>query len=156
MRPGLSSIVSISLALALAVMLGTHQTVLSDETDPPHETHLTADRGPQLDPDCTPCHTGPIDHTDIDTNSCNTCHSPSGIYDGVNDVNVGALNNWENLGTGTGATQSLIYDSNDKLKSGKAKWCAGCHDDVPATVVDSLDDFEGYGNDSALQAVWKN
>ena len=61
-------------------------------------------------------------HFDLsETDVCNTCHSPKGTYDGVNDAALGSKANWENG----------IYQ-NDHLLAGKEKWCAGCHDEVPA------------------------
>jgi len=51
------------------------------------------------------------------TTVCNTCHSPDGAFDGVNDTDIGAKNNWSN-GVYTGNT----------LKTDKKKWCVGCHD----------------------------
>ncbi len=56
-----------------------------------------------------------------ETDVCNTCHSPGGSYDGVDDAVIGAKNNWDNG----------IYSANNIL-SGKEKWCATCHDDSPA------------------------
>jgi hypothetical protein len=56
-----------------------------------------------------------------ETDVCNICHSPNGTYNGVSDSVIGAKNNW----------CQGIYQGND-LKSGKGKWCAGCHDEQPA------------------------
>jgi hypothetical protein len=56
---------------------------------------------------------------------CDTCHSPDGAFDGVNDATIGAgiRVNWE----------EGVYEEDGKtLKAGKEQWCAGCHDDVPA------------------------
>ena len=55
-----------------------------------------------------------------ETDVCNTCHSPDGTYDGVNNGTYGAKANWS-----TG-----VYTGN-VLTSGKEKWCAGCHDESP-------------------------
>ena len=55
------------------------------------------------------------------TNACNTCHSPAGSYDGVNDAVVGAKDNWH-----TG----IYTDGN--LIAGKERWCVTCHDESPA------------------------
>ncbi len=60
----------------------------------------------------------------LDTTSvCDTCHSPGGTYDGVNDPVIGARSNW----------LDGIYDG-ENLKPGKEKWCAGCHDEAPSTI----------------------
>jgi len=56
-----------------------------------------------------------------ETDVCNTCHSPNGTYNGVSNPVIGAKNNW----------CQGVYQGND-LKSGKGKWCAGCHDEQPA------------------------
>lgn len=98
------------------------------------------------------------------TTKCNTCHSKNGAYNGVgglgtcsittsrrctNDsncpagekcnvdpdwVDYGAKYNWE----------KAIYERSeplkawpDVLKNGKDKWCAGCHDNLPAVVKDA-------------------
>ncbi|MBW2174486.1 MAG: hypothetical protein JRF64_07590 [Deltaproteobacteria bacterium] len=132
-------------------------TAGGNPADPPHETHLTHVRGPAigLGLDCAQCHTGTPDQNNVDDNSCNSCHSSGGVFDGVNDPNIGAKNNWMNKGSSASATQSLIYE-NGTLKSGKEKWCATCHDAPDAgEVVLAVDDFEGYASDSALRAVWE-
>lgn len=98
-----------------------------------HSTHTENDandlKGPYLQ--CSDCH---------DTNNfprfkdgqdkagttvCDTCHSPGGTYDGVNDPAIGAKANWA-----TG-----VYNS-DKvtLQAGKEKWCATCHDEAPSAI----------------------
>ncbi len=73
-----------------------------------------------------------------DTDVCDTCHSPSGYYDGVGkkgpDTNpdypkwvaYGAKYNWING----------IYDDykGESLQAGKKKWCVGCHDAVPSVI----------------------
>jgi hypothetical protein len=56
-----------------------------------------------------------------ETDVCDNCHSPNGAFDGVNNPTYGAKANWT----------SGVYSS-PTLKTGKEKWCAGCHDDVPA------------------------
>jgi hypothetical protein len=55
------------------------------------------------------------------TDICDTCHSPDGTYNGVNDPVIGAKANWHDG----------IYAADGSLKAGKEKWCAGCHDEVP-------------------------
>ncbi len=59
-----------------------------------------------------------------ETDVCNTCHSPGGSYDGVDDAVIGAKNNWDNG----------VYTGSD-LTAGKEKWCAGCHDESPANSM---------------------
>ncbi|CAD7768212.1 Doubled CXXCH motif (Paired_CXXCH_1) [Candidatus Methanoperedenaceae archaeon GB50] len=110
---------------------GCHSpTAYSSSTAGSHDTHLTAPRGPNIT-SCTGadgCHKG--NHTGLfndglplsTTHSCDNCHSPNGTYDGVNDTVIGAKPNWENG----------VYNNSTTLKSGKEKWCAGCHDDEPA------------------------
>jgi len=57
------------------------------------------------------------------TNVCDTCHSPGGVYNGVNDPNIGAKDNWANG----------IFTGGD-FQAGKEKWCVGCHDNVPSVI----------------------
>jgi hypothetical protein len=68
---------------------------------------------------------------------CDDCHSPSGGYNGVISTaglvgtSVGAKENW--LGTDgimdTDDDGVYAYDSDpNTLRSGKEKWCIGCHD----------------------------
>jgi hypothetical protein len=50
---------------------------------------------------------------------CDTCHSPNGAFDGINDPIIGAASNWD----------EGVYESDGKiLKAGKEKWCISCHD----------------------------
>ena len=58
------------------------------------------------------------------TDVCDTCHSPGGTYDGVNEATVGAKDNWE----------AGVYDEEMALQPGKEKWCAGCHDEEPSYI----------------------
>ncbi|MCK5318070.1 MAG: hypothetical protein KAJ55_09150 [Anaerolineales bacterium] len=58
-----------------------------------------------------------------ETDVCDTCHSPGGTYDGVDDATVGAKVNWFD-GIYTGSA----------LQSGKEKWCATCHDEDPSVI----------------------
>ncbi|MBI4847413.1 MAG: SBBP repeat-containing protein [Nitrospirae bacterium] len=101
-----------------------------------HSTHTENDGDDQKGPfvNCDSCHdtnnfpyfksgndaNGDGKYSLPETNVCNTCHSPGGSYDGVNDLIAGAKNNWKNG----------IYEERS-LKAGKEKWCAGCHDNVP-------------------------
>ncbi|MCP4590055.1 MAG: hypothetical protein GY842_04875, partial [bacterium] len=108
-----------------------------------HATHMTSTNGPQIG-DCFECH-APLAagvHLDgftsfasgVDANSngdielsetdvCDACHSPGGAFDGVNDPTIGAKPNWAE-GVYSGST----------LTPSKSLWCAGCHDDSPATI----------------------
>ncbi len=110
-------------------------------TSQSHATHTQNDsghlRGPNVD--CSQCHntnafpffnsgtdvngdgTITLDETDV----CESCHSSSGTYDGVNDPAFGAKPNWP----------SGIYAADNlSLQPGKDRWCAGCHDEAPALV----------------------
>jgi hypothetical protein len=90
-----------------------------------HETHLGGVNGPHID--CVDCHGAydpPLfaDGNDLATTTvCDNCHSAGGSYDGVDDVAVGAKNNWPNG----------VY-SGGVLASGKERWCDTCHDESPA------------------------
>ncbi|MDY6836836.1 MAG: hypothetical protein SWH78_02580 [Thermodesulfobacteriota bacterium] len=150
------------LTLTVFVFVGGRTLLLADENDAPHQTHLTLARGPGLGTICTPCHTAsPGIYENIRSPlaaACVTCHSPGGPFDGVNDSAVGAVNNWDNLGDPGDAADSLIYASfypvDVKLKSGKEKWCATCHDQS-AMGANVMEEFEGYADDAGLQSKWK-
>lgn len=94
-----------------------------------HRTHLTADLGPHLT--CVDCHLDPALLPAVfadgqgfaNTAVCDTCHSPGGSYDGVNDPVIGAKSNWA-----TG-----VYD-HETLPAGKEKWCVGCHDEAASQI----------------------
>ncbi len=95
-----------------------------------HSIHTTGDpRGPATPLDCNDCHDGNnyLQFTDgqplATTTTCDTCHSPGGSYDGVNDPTIGAKTNWD----------SGVYGS--PLQPGKEQWCVGCHDDDPAVIA---------------------
>ena len=103
----------------------------STPTADAHQTHWNSPKGPNLGSDCTVCHEaasggGPFWDGAAElasTSVCNSCHSPNGAFDGVNDPTIGAKNNWDNG----------VYEVNGKtLKAGKEKWCVGCHDDGEA------------------------
>ncbi|MEW5804115.1 MAG: hypothetical protein AB1847_18625 [bacterium] len=97
--------------------------------DAAHSAHLTLDRGPQLENDCSSCHTAtPPDAGNVNYALCIPCHSPDGAYDGMDDPSIGARNNW-----GAGAF-SAIYEADGSLKEGKGKWCVGCHDDGSCVI----------------------
>jgi len=96
-----------------------------------HKTHLTADKGPHLS--CRDCHGDPLqlqptlfaDGLEFaETGVCDSCHSPEGDYDGVNDTVIGAKSNWA----------EGVYDDYNNLNPGKEKWCVGCHDGAPSTI----------------------
>ncbi|MDY6834833.1 MAG: cytochrome c3 family protein, partial [Chloroflexota bacterium] len=98
-----------------------------------HATHTTVNsKGPAtpLD-DCADCHDTSNypnfnDGKNLnDTDVCNTCHSPGGTYDGVDDPIIGAKNNWS----------SGVYNS--PLPFAKRQWCVGCHDEQ-AAVIDGV------------------
>ncbi len=100
-----------------------------------HATHVDADKGPHLA--CTDCHSDPFQFQPTlfkdgqqfaTTTVCNTCHSPGGDYDGVNDPVIGAKSNWADG----------VYDATDNLKPGKEKWCVGCHDKSPSQISNVL------------------
>ncbi len=102
-----------------------------------HESHFDTARGPGItDTECGTCHSGEDASTHADgtinfndskdfsnTAVCDTCHSPGGSYDGVNDPDVGAKNVWI----------SGVY-TGDALISGKEKWCVTCHDNSPSVI----------------------
>jgi uncharacterized delta-60 repeat protein len=128
--------------------------------DVPHYAHRTSPRGPEVGEDCTHCHDIGADpgYDNVDWNACNTCHSPGGVFDGVNDVQFGAIANWKNsdpvAGDPATADESLIYESDGTLKTGKDKWCAACHDQETGTQV--IDDFSDYASTTELQVEWKS
>ena len=84
-----------------------------------HLTHLEAAKGPKIScPDCHGTQYPPLfaDGKSLgNTTVCDTCHSPNGAFDGVNDVYIGARYNWA----------GVYNSSDDTLKPGKEKWCAG-------------------------------
>lgn len=97
-----------------------------------HSTHTEFDADDKVGPQiyCDTCHDitdmprfknqdGTGDHSLAETDICNNCHSPGGTYDGVNDPVIGAKANWTDG----------VYDTGRVLKTGKEKWCAGCHDE---------------------------
>ena len=108
-----------------------------------HSTHTEVDSDDQRGPGiyCDSCHdtanfpyfksgtdgNGDGKYDLAETDVCDTCHSPGGSYDGLDDAAVGAKVNWE-----TG-----IYAGDGSLQSGKEKWCATCHDESPS-VVESI------------------
>ncbi len=108
--------------------------IASPNLDGSHTTHFAPTAfGPQLSL-CEECHlfsgttheNGVIDFADnqllATTNICDNCHSAGGSFDGVNNPDYGAKSNWLNG----------VYTSGNLLP-GKENWCAGCHDDDPAS-----------------------
>ena len=91
-----------------------------------HQMHLTDPRGPLLD-ECTDCHLS-TDYSRFaadglplaGTTTCDPCHSRGGVFDGVDDVVIGAKANW----------LQGVYEGENyaNLQEGKEQWCAGCHD----------------------------
>ncbi len=108
-----------------------------------HSTHTENDsddlKGPFID--CDVCHDtnnypffksgtdGDGKYNLSETDVCDNCHSPNGAFDGVDDAVIGAKNNWVDG----------VYES-PTLKSGKEKWCAGCHDDQPAYSLPEIEE----------------
>jgi len=98
-----------------------------------HATHTEQDdddlRGPNIE--CSVCHdtdnypyfkSGTDGNSDglitlTETDVCDSCHSPDGAIDGVNDPTLGAKTNWADG----------IYDG-DVLPIAKQTWCITCHD----------------------------
>lgn len=118
---------------------------------PEDTSHITHTAGPSRGPaplDCDTCHVESLaDAFDITAmvaaGVCDSCHSPGGVFDGVNHPAIGAKNNW--LGG--------VYQEDGKtLKVGKEQWCAGCHDEDPGGIV--IDDFEEYEDRAGLRANW--
>lgn len=123
-----------------------------------HSTHTENDaddlRGPQLA--CDSCHNTamfPSFKSGIDANGdgrislaetdvCNSCHSPDGPFDGVNDSVVGAKANWR-----YNSLKSAGIYSGVTLAAGKEKWCVTCHDSgsssIPAGSTYKPRDFAG-------------
>ena len=100
-----------------------------------HSIHANDSRGPNIG--CNGCHepynppylksgtdaNGDGKYDLSETNVCDSCHSPGGAYDGINDPFIGAKPNWADG----------VYDNSD-LKPGKETWCVGCHDTGTSTV----------------------
>lgn len=94
-----------------------------------HFTHIYADKGPNMI--CTNCHStdpGTSKFKDnkqfSDTTVCDICHSPGGTFNGISDSTIGAKPNW--IGN--------VYDGSGNLRTGKEKWCVGCHDNEPSVI----------------------
>ncbi len=101
-----------------------------------HDTHVNGLKG-DFGLECLDCHkTVWTEYFSIifvlDEEGCVQCHSPDGAYDGMNDPDIGALNNLP----GNYSSESLIYDENGMLRPGKENWCLGCHDDGTSSARD--------------------
>ncbi len=147
-------------AASLIGFIGVNSPVVAGEGDKPHDTHLVDLKGPGISTaDCDLCHTTssptPGD-AGVDTSACDICHGPGGVFDGVNDTDVGALNNWDEYGDDSiEANESLIYNTDGTLKGAKSQWCATCHDQDPSETGTLVDDFQSYGSSAALRTDWK-
>ena len=141
------------LFLATLVVITTSS---GDQTNSSHVVHLSAPYGPQITTcgDCHPvtsecvsagdpfpCCNGDEPETGCswsgmftdfadyaNTTTCDTCHSPGGAFDGVDDPNIGAKPNW------SAGASSLVFDGSGNLQPGKEAWCVGCHDNVPSVI----------------------
>ncbi|MHB8810796.1 MAG: Ig-like domain-containing domain, partial [Desulfobulbaceae bacterium] len=107
-----------------------------------HSTHTETDsddaKGPGLY--CDSCHditnfpnfksgtdsNGDGRYSLSETDVCNTCHSPGGTYDGLDDPVIGAKAIWR--------TGAYVATNDSTLRTGKEKWCATCHDEEPSII----------------------
>jgi hypothetical protein len=147
-------------AAALIGFIGVNSPVVAGQGDEPHDTHIVDLKGPGISTDdCDLCHTTStptLGNAGVDESACDICHGPGGVFDGVNDPTVGALNNWDDYGDNNDeADESLIYNTDGTLKVGKAKWCATCHDQDPSETGTLVDDFQAYSSSATLRANWK-
>jgi cytochrome c553 len=130
----IKKIVHFAVFMIVSVLFFGGHVIASGEQS--HQTHLNAPKGPQIS-DCTDCHLledpslfadgNPLTTTTV----CDSCHSPGGAFDGVNDPDVGAKLNWES-GIYEPAVPPEEWPS--RLKAGKENWCAGCHDNGTSVV----------------------
>lgn len=114
--------------IMIIVFLCIFIPVVDASSDNIHFTHLVAERGPKIG--CLDCHyqsPPPILFKDgrpiSNTTSCDQCHSPSGLYNGVDDIDIGARNNLQG-----------VYNADGSLIAGKEKWCVGCHDNGTSII----------------------
>lgn len=121
---------------------------------PSHTIH-TAGSAHGLALDCEYCHLSDLSSFQdgepfATTHVCDECHSPDGVFDGVDDLVIGARTNWA----------AGIYDG-DSLQTGKERWCAACHDQgssvingvaAPAVAGDGTWGFfaSGHGRNDAV------
>ena len=128
-----------------------------------HSTHTENDdddlKGPNIA--CTVCHnsTFPYFNSGTDSNGdslitldetdvCDTCHSPGGNYDGLDDTDIGAKEIWS-IGAYVATDESI-------LQSGKEKWCATCHDNSPSQIqsVDAPNVIGDEDNDTYTYSAY--
>lgn len=64
--------------------MGTSPRLMADDTDKPHQIHLTAASGPRIG-GCYQCHAGTPNFDNVKWSACNTCHGPARASDDVND-----------------------------------------------------------------------
>ncbi len=128
-----------------------------------HAAHVSLLRGPLLS-SCFVCHAEISEATHLngivsfasgtdsngngnielaETDICNTCHSPGGSYDGVNDPVIGAKANW----------MTGVYDTGG-FQPGKEKWCAGCHDE-DASVIRGVTAPDVIGDENRMNFYGK-
>ena len=118
-----------------------HGTGAGNGTNVSHATHVedaSNERGLGIQLNCNHCH-----DTDsypcfsgsknlADTQTCNTCHSPGGGFDGVENGSYGAKAVWA---TGSAGTTD--------------KWCVGCHDSDPPNIQSKTAPDIGGNDDPA-------
>lgn len=127
-----------------------------------HRTHLGSMRGP-IGMKCEDCHQHkpPIRHNSSEpilfkdgrplesTTACDGCHSPRGMYDGVElvrkSVNVG--------GVLAKVVDVGVYEEDGRsFRPGLEKWCLSCHDQDPSIVNDvKAPNVAYYWHDEAIQ-----
>lgn len=99
-----------------------------------HSTHTETDADDRKGPglycgDCHDINNFPAfnDGKDLtNTTICDNCHSKSGSYDGIDDPVIGAKAIWR--------TGAYAATDDSTLRSGKEKWCAGCHDESSSVI----------------------
>ena len=99
-----------------------------------HSIHITENSKGPVPMGCQDCHnTSDFSKFNdgqnfVNTNVCDTCHSPNGGIDGVNHPAIGAKSNWN---------EGIYDDTGETIQSGKEQWCAGCHDNQPALIEET-------------------
>ena len=134
---------------------GSQSSVFASQSQS-HATHFVSPKGPQLPQNeigCSICHAEGIEQC-VDqpvfaddqplgtTQVCDVCHSPDGVFPGVNGLDdpvIGAKENW---------TAGIYEADGTTLQSAKEACCATCHDDVPAPSL-----YEVF---SLFPVVWDN
>jgi hypothetical protein len=137
-----------------------------------HETHLASygdPKGPGIT-DCTDCHLGAPDYSIFNdnkpletTHACDECHSPGTApdFDGVGQIcqdgydgypaceSDPAYPNWVAYGAKQNWVGGIYNEAQgDALKTGKEKWCFGCHDDNAPSHVNGVDAPKVMGNNA--------